>query len=81
MARARKDASRSLKVPGLLAIDFHRSTDACRAINLGLWSSFEHFVALTKQPGFGDKVEYFRGLADFQPDYFDVVAVKVGHAG
>lgn len=68
-------APASLLTPGLRTINFHRSRDGERLINLGTWSTFEHFQTLLGQPGFANNEKYWRGLATFQNDYFDVVAV------
>jgi hypothetical protein len=73
---AGENAPRSFAVPGLVAVNFHRAVDRRQVINLGLWTGFEQSAVLLKQPGFADKDEYFRGIADFHPDYFDVVAVR-----
>lgn len=75
---ARENAPKSLTTPGLLAIDFHRSIDGLQVINLGVWTSFDDFNFLTQQPGFRDDDLYWKGVADFQFDFFDVVAVEVG---
>lgn len=76
---ARENAPRSLQVaPGLIAINFHRSVDGLQVINLGLWNTFDNFNVLTQQPGFSDDSLYWGGVADFQPDFFDVVLVEIG---
>ena len=74
--RARANAPHSLDVPGLLAVNFHRSLDGERVVNLGLWTSFEAFSNLTKQKGFQNDDLYWEGVADFEYDFFDVVAVE-----
>lgn len=78
---ARENAPKSLTTPGLglLAIDFHRSIDGLQVINLGVWATLDNFNSLTQQPGFQDDNLYWKGVADFQYDFFDVVAVEVGH--
>lgn len=75
---ARENAPRSLEVtPGLISINFHRSVDGSQVINLGTWSTFDHMNQLLQQPGFRDDSLYWSGVAEFQPDFFDVVAVEV----
>ena len=74
--RARANAPQSLDVPGLLGVNFHRSIDGERVVNLGLWTSFDGFGNLTKQKGFQDDDLYWQGVADFEYDFFDVVAVE-----
>jgi hypothetical protein len=76
--RAREYGPKSLTTPGLLAIDFHRSLDGLQVINLGLWTTFDDFNFLKQQPGFHDDNLYWEGVAEFQPGFFDVVAVEVG---
>ncbi len=74
---ARENAPRSLQVtPGLISINFHRSVDGTQVINLGTWNTFDHINALLQQPGFRDNSPYWSGVADFQPDFFDVVLVE-----
>ncbi|MBC8082174.1 MAG: hypothetical protein H7Z21_03115 [Hymenobacter sp.] len=80
LKRAREHAPKSLTTPdlGILSINFHRSIDGLQVVNLGTWTTLDHFDALTKQPGFQDDNLYWTGVADFQYDFFDVVAVEVG---
>jgi hypothetical protein len=74
---ARENAPRSLQVtPGLISINFHRSVDGNQVINLGTWNTFDHINTLLQQPGFSKDSLYWSGVADFQPDFFDVVFVK-----
>jgi hypothetical protein len=73
-------ASASLATPGLRTVNFHRSHDGERMINLGTWTTFEAHHVLLRQRGFLDNAKYWRGLAAFQPDYFDVVEVVAGQA-
>lgn len=80
MDRAVISAPKSLGSPGLLAINFHRSVDGTQIVNLGTWNSLEKFDELLKQPGFKDQNQYFKGIADFMPDFFDVINVVVGSA-
>lgn len=68
-------APASLVTPGLRAINFHRSHDGQRLVNFGTWSSFDEFHVLLDQPGFATGEKYWKGLATFQNDYFDVVDV------
>ena len=75
--RARDSAPKSLGAPGLIAINFHRSTDGRHVVNLGLWSTLDQFEALLDRPGFKDQDEYYKDIAEFEPDFFDVVAVTV----
>jgi quinol monooxygenase YgiN len=75
---ARENAPKSLTTPGLIAIDFHRSIDGLQVINLGVWTTFDDFNSLTQQPGFRDDNLYWEGVADFNFDFFDVVAVEIG---
>ena len=74
---AQEYAPKSLQVtPGLISINFHRSFDGLRVTNLGTWSTFDNFNELIQQPGFSDDSLYWSGVADFQPDFFDVVFVQ-----
>lgn len=76
---ARKNAPRSLQVtPGLTSINFHRSIDGLQVINLGTWNTFDHIDQLLQQPGFKEDSLYWSGVANFQPDFFDVVLVEAG---
>lgn len=75
---ARENAPRSLQVTGgLISINFHRSVDGLQVINLGTWTTFDHMYELLQQPGFREDSVYWGGVADFQPDFFDVVLVEV----
>ncbi|MDR7275628.1 hypothetical protein [Catenuloplanes atrovinosus] len=69
---ARQHAPGSLVTPGLTSVNFHRSLDRTRALNLGVWESFDNFMKLLDQPGFTDEQVYWEGVAQFHPDYFDV---------
>ncbi|WP_306215382.1 hypothetical protein [Actinoplanes sp. RD1] len=71
----------SMGTPGLTAINFHRSLDGRRVINLGLWTGFADFKALISRPGFTGGEEYWTGVAGFRPHYFDVVAVVGNEKG
>jgi heme-degrading monooxygenase HmoA len=73
--RAKAYGPNSFRVNGLRAINFHRSASGRFVVNFGLWDSFEHFADLQKAPGFAQQNQYYVGLADFRPDFFDVVAV------
>ena len=75
---AREAAPGSFGTPGLLAIGFHRSLDGRRVVNLGAWSSLDGFAALLGRPGFGRGNEYFKDLARFEPDFFELAAVVPG---
>ena len=67
----------SLVTPGLRAINFHRSLDGKRVINLGLWAHLDAWDDLQKQSGFSGENMYWEDTVDdFQPDLFDVVAVE-----
>ncbi|MET0475733.1 MAG: hypothetical protein ABW001_13970 [Mycobacterium sp.] len=72
---ARRHAPNSLGTPGLIAINFHRSLDGRRVINLGLWTGFDEFHDLLTRPGFTDGEQYWLDVAGFRPHYFDVAAV------
>jgi hypothetical protein len=72
---AREHAPGSMGTPGLTAINFHRSLDGRRVVNLGLWTGFGEFAALLARPGFTGGAEYWTGVAGFRPHYFDVAAV------
>ncbi|WP_236789602.1 hypothetical protein [Amycolatopsis sp. GM8] len=72
---ARRYAPGSMGTPGLAAINFHRSLDGERVINLGLWHGFGEFDNLFTRPGFDQGGEYWTGVATFRPHFFDVVAV------
>ncbi|MEU8661902.1 hypothetical protein [Actinoplanes philippinensis] len=75
LERVADSAPASLVTPGLRTVNFHRSHDGQRLINFGTWTSFDQFHVLLDQPGFADGEKYWKGLATFQNDYFDVVAV------
>jgi hypothetical protein len=75
LGRVAASAPASLVTPGLRAINFHRSHDGQRLINVGTWSSFDQFQVLLDQPGFTTGRKYWEGLATFENDYFDVVDV------
>ena len=79
--RARANAPKALGTPGLMAINFHRSLDSLRVVNLGLWFSLDDFDASIQRPGFRDDDLYWEGVADFQPDFFDVVAITTAQVG
>ena len=68
-------APASIGTPGLAAINFHRSLDGHRVINLGLWTGFAEFDHLLVQPGFEAGAKYWKGVAGFRPHFFDVAAV------
>ncbi len=74
---ARAFAPKSLNTPGLLAINFHRSLDGERVINFGQWAFVDlDFNKLNQQPGFRDEDLYWKGVAEAEPDFFDIVAVQ-----
>lgn len=75
--RARAHAPDSLSTPGLRTINFHRSLDGLQVVNLGTWVDFDGFASLLQRPGFRDDNLYWQGVADFEPAFFDVVAVDV----
>jgi hypothetical protein len=75
LARVATGAPASLVTPGLRTINFHRSHDGRRLVNVGTWSSFDDFHVLLGQPGFEAGKKYHEGLATFQNDYFDVIDV------
>lgn len=72
---ARTPAPASIGTPGLRAINFHRSLDGRRVINLGLSTGFDEFAALLSRPGFTGGAEYWTDVAGFRPHYFDVAAI------
>ncbi|NJP74943.1 antibiotic biosynthesis monooxygenase [Streptomyces sp. C1-2] len=72
---AREHAPTSMGVPGLTTINFHRSLDGRRVINLGLWSGFGEFENLLTRPSFAQGDEYWNGVATFRPRFFEVAAV------
>ncbi len=77
---ARGYGPRSLITPGIQSINFHRSLDGKRVINLGLWADFDGWDELLKQPGFEGKDMYWEhAVDDWQPDFFDVVTVETAH--
>ncbi|MBC8114326.1 MAG: antibiotic biosynthesis monooxygenase [Candidatus Saccharimonas sp.] len=74
---ARAYGPTSLVTPGLVSINFHRSLDGKRVINLGLWSDFDHWEDLNKLSDFkGDAMYWEHAVDDWQPDLFKVVAVE-----
>lgn len=74
---ARANGPKSLGTPGLLAINFHRSLDGEHVINFGQWSYIEtDFNKLMQQPGFKPDDNYWEGVAEGEPDFFDIVAVE-----
>ncbi|MGW6796423.1 antibiotic biosynthesis monooxygenase [Streptomyces chartreusis] len=72
---ARENAPNSMGTPGLLAVNFHRSLDGHRVLNLGLWSDFDGFGKLNDRPGFTPAAKYWEGVSGFRPHYFDVATV------
>ena len=72
---AREYAPASLVTPGIVAVNFHRSLDGRQVVNLGPWTSFDAFTKLFDISGFKDESVYWEGVAQFQPDYFDLVDV------
>jgi hypothetical protein len=76
--RVEASAPASLVTPGLRTVNFHRSHDRQRLINVGTWSSFEDFHVLLDQPGFAAGQKYWEGLATFENDYFDLIEVVSG---
>jgi heme-degrading monooxygenase HmoA len=77
LERAEAEAPNSFGTPGLLAIDFHRSADRMQVLNLGAWSTFDGFNALHQRPSFKPGEQYFRDLADFTANFFDLTDVVV----
>jgi hypothetical protein len=75
LARARATAPNSLGTGGLVAINFHRSLDGERVLNLGLWSTFDDFGALHGREGFHAGAKYWTGVATFRPHFFEVATV------
>lgn len=74
---ARAFAPKSLSTPGLMAINFHRSLDGRKVINFGQWAFVDiDFNQLNQQPGFRDEDLYWKGVAEAEPDFFDIVAVE-----
>lgn len=73
--RAKTYGPKTFRIEGLKSINFHRASSGRFVVNFGLWSSFDHFAELQKTPGFASQEQYYVGLADFRPDFFDVVAV------
>ncbi|PRY21040.1 hypothetical protein [Pseudosporangium ferrugineum] len=76
--RVAATAPAALATPGLRTVNFHRSHDGQRLINVGTWSGFDQFHLLLAQPGFKTGEKYWEGLATFENDYFDVVGVVSG---
>ena len=73
---ARANAPASLRAPGLLAINFHRSLDGAHVVNFGQWAYLEtDFNKLTQQPGFRPEDRYWEDVTVGEPDFFDIVAV------
>lgn len=71
----RINSTQSIGAPGLLSINWHRSLDGHRIINLGLWENFSGLETLNKQDGFKPGEVYWDGYADWQGELFDVVAI------
>lgn len=77
---ARANGPESLVTPGLQSINFHRSLDGKRVINLGLWANFDNWEDLNKLSDFkGDDMYWEHDVDDWQPDLFKVVAVEVAN--
>ena len=77
---ARGYGPKSLVTPGLTSINFHRSLDGKRVINLGLWANFDNWEDLNKLSDFkGDDMYWEHDVDDWQPDLFKVVAVEVAN--
>ncbi|MFJ7217750.1 hypothetical protein [Amycolatopsis sp. NPDC098790] len=72
---ARRHAPDSLGTPGLAAVNFHRSLDGERVVNLGVWNDFGEFGDLLGRPGFTAGAEYWQGVSGFHPHFFDIAAV------
>jgi hypothetical protein len=76
LERARTHAPTSIGTPGLVAINFHRSLDGQRVINLGAWTDFKGFTKLLERPGFREgQDKYWDGLAGFRNVFFDVANI------
>jgi hypothetical protein len=73
--RAKIYGPKTFHLDGLRAINFHRAVSGRFVVNFGLWNSFDHFADLQKTAGFAKREQYYLGLADFRPDFFDVVAI------
>jgi heme-degrading monooxygenase HmoA len=61
--------------PGLVTTHFHRSLDGAMAVNYGLWSSHEDYVAMNANPPFAEPLLEMRRLADneFQMSLHEIV--------
>ena len=75
LTRARQYAPKSLGTPGLVAVNFHRSLDGERVINLSTWTGFDGFRDLLARPGFAGGAEYWQGVSGFHPHFFDITAL------
>ncbi|GAA1712383.1 hypothetical protein GCM10009745_70720 [Kribbella yunnanensis] len=72
---ARHNAPNSIGTPGLTAINFHRSLDGERVVNLGLWTGFSGFDNLHTRAGFNTGAKYWEGVAKFRSHFYDVAAI------
>lgn len=72
---ARTNAPESFAVPGLQAVNFHRSLDGKRVVNLGLWDTLDKMQELMQRPGFKPGAKYWLEIAGFRPHFFEVAAV------
>lgn len=61
--------------PGLATTHFHRSLDGAMAVNYGLWSSHEDYVAMNANPPFTEPLAEMRRLAsdEFQMSLYEIV--------
>lgn len=61
--------------PGLITTHFHRSYDGAMAVNYGLWSSHDDYVAMNANPPFAGPLLEMKRLADneFQMSLYEIV--------
>lgn len=74
----RRNVVTSLDTPGMVSVNFHRSVDGTQVVDLGIWSSLENQAQLLDGSGFRNDDLYWRKtVADFRPDFLDIVAIEV----
>lgn len=73
----RANSGTALGTPGLLNINWHRSVDGHKIVNLGTWTTFDGMAELAQKEGFrlGTGEVYWEGHADWQGENYAVVSI------
>lgn len=69
----RENVEIALEHPDLISANFHRSLDGTRTANYGQWRSLDNFEALLKEPKYESVREYWKGLAENEFHFYEVV--------